>query len=197
MGDAATPLIVRRSELASLGMTAHRLYAMAKNGELEQLAPGVYVRTGAMDDTAAAWASIALRNPSATICLTSALSMHDLTDEIPAATDIALPRGDRTLTTRFTPIHWHSFDRATFAIGRNRHAITDDIDIDIDIGIYSPERTLIDAFRLRHEIGAETANEALKRWLRQRDSTPSELMAMARSFPKAEPGLRTALEILL
>ncbi len=193
MGDAETPLIVRRSELASIGMTPHRLYVMSKNGELEQLAPGVYVRTGAMDDTAATWASIALRNPSATICLISALSMHDLTDEIPSSTDIALPRGDRTLTTRFAPIHWHSFDKATFAIGRHRHAITDDI----AIGIYSPERTLIDAFRLRHEIGAEVANEALKRWIRQPDSTPSELMTMARSFPKAEPGLRTALEILL
>jgi predicted transcriptional regulator of viral defense system len=193
MGDAATPLIIRRSGLASLGMTPHRLYAMAKNGDLEQLAPGVYVRTGAMDDTAATWASISLRNPAATICLTSALSMHDLTDEIPTATDIALPRGDRTLVTRFAPIHWHSFDKATFAIGRDRRIIAEDI----AIGIYSPERTLIDAFRLRHAIGADVATEALKRWLRQRGATPSELMAMARAFPKSEPSLRTALEILL
>ncbi|MFC3494429.1 type IV toxin-antitoxin system AbiEi family antitoxin domain-containing protein [Glycomyces rhizosphaerae] len=193
MGGMPLPLIFQRSDLARLGLTPHRLYAMAKAGELEQFAPGVYVRAGAMDDTAATWASIAIRNPSATICLTSALSMHDLTDEIPAATDIALPRGDRTLTTRFAPIHWHSFDKATFTIGRAAHAITEDI----EIGLYSPERTLIDVYRLRHDIGADVAHEALKRWLRRRGSTPSELMAMARSFPKAEPSLRTALEILL
>jgi predicted transcriptional regulator of viral defense system len=166
---------------------------MAKAGELEQLAPGVYIRTGVMDDTAATWASIVLRNSMATICLTSALSMHDLTDEIPSATDIALPRGDRTLSTRFAPIHWHSFDKSTFAVGRDKHAITDDI----EIGIYSPERSIIDAFRLRHELGTDVAHEALRRWLRRRGSMPSALMTMARSFPKAETSLRTALEILL
>jgi len=65
------------------------------------------------------------------------------------------------------------------------------------IGLYNPQRCIIDAFRLRHLEGPETAVEALRRWLRRRGSQPATLLAMARAFPKAEPALRAALEILL
>lgn len=194
MSASALPSIVRRSDLPALGMSKHRLYEMVEAGELEQIAPGYYLRPGEFDDTTATWASISLRKPSATICLLSALSLHELTDEIPRETDIALPRGERTLSTRFTPIRWHSFDRATFDLGRTEHSLPD---LSLSVGLYSPERTIIDAFRLRHDVGADVANEALKRWLRRRGNTPAALLALARSFPKALPALRTTLEILL
>lgn len=171
----------------------HRLYERARAGELERIAPGAYAEPGAFDDTTATLSSIALRKPSATICLLSALALHDLTDEIPQATHIALPRGDRTLVTPRAPIRWHSFDRDTFDMGRGEHRL----DSDITMGLYSAERSITDAFRLRHALGSDIANEALKRWLRRSDSAPAQLLAMARHFPKAYPALRSTLEILL
>lgn len=33
------------------------------------------------------------------------------------------------------------------------------------IGIYSPERSIADAFRLRGEVGYELARDALREWL--------------------------------
>ena len=194
MGNAALPSIISRTEASGFGLSKHRLYAMARAGELEQIAPGLYARPGELDDTTASWASISLRKPTATICLLSALSLHELTDEIPRETDIALPRGERTLSTRFTPIRWHSFDRTTFGLGRTQHRLTDE---GLTIGLYSPERTIVDVFRLRHEIGADIANEALKLWLRRRGSSPATLLELAHSFPKALPALRSTLEILL
>jgi predicted transcriptional regulator of viral defense system len=190
----ALPPIIARADLSRLGLSRHGLYAMVRAGELEQIAPGYYLRPGELDDTIATWASISLRKPSATICLLSALSLHELTDEIPRATDIALPRGERTLTTRFTPIRWHSFDRATFELGRTEHRLPG---AELSIGLYSPERTIIDTFRLRHEVGTDVANEALKRWLRRRGNAPANLLDLARSFPKALPALRATMEILL
>lgn len=65
------------------------------------------------------------------------------------------------------------------------------------IGLYGPERSIIDAFRLRHNEGTDLAHEALKRWLRRRDSSPAWLIRMAENFPKAQPALRAALEVLL
>ena len=65
------------------------------------------------------------------------------------------------------------------------------------IGLYDQERCIIDAFRLRHLEGTETAVEALRRWLRRPRTQPTRLLAMARAFPKAEPALRSTLEILL
>lgn len=193
MTIAELPTIIRRADLGTLGLSKYQLYALREAGELEQIAPGIYLQPGAMDDTTATWATIALRKPEATICLLSALSLHELTDEIPRATDIALPRGERSLATRFSPIRWHSFDPGTFDLGRGTKELGDGI----AIGLYGPERSIIDAFRLRHELGTDLAYEALKRWLRRRGSSPSELLTMANQFPKARPALQTALEILL
>jgi hypothetical protein len=90
-------------------------------------------------------------------------------------------------------VTWHSFAVATFDLGRDELNLREET----TIGIYSPERCIIDAFRLRHLEGPETAIEALRRWLRRRGSQPATLLKMARAFPKAEPALRAALEILL
>ena len=63
--------------------------------------------------------------------------------------------------------------------------------------LHDQERSIIDAFPLRHIEGTETAVEALRRRLRQPGTQPKALLAMARAFPKAEPALRPTLEILL
>ena len=166
--------------------------AMA-SGEVERIAPGTYARTGQVDDDTATLASIALRKPSATICLLSALDRHDLTDAIPSSIDIAVPRGSRALTAPYSRITWHQFDARTFAIGREQVEVMEGI----VIGVYRATRTIIDAFRLRHLVGGDTANEALKRWLRLPGSHPAELLTMAANFPKALPQLRRSLEVLL
>ena len=166
--------------------------AMA-NGDVERIAPGTYVRTGQIDDDSATLASIALRKPAATICLLSALDRHDLTDAIPSRIDVAVPRGSRALKAPYSRINWHHFDTTTFTVGREQVEIVDGI----FIGLYGAQRAIIDAFRLRHLIGADTANEALKRWLRIPDSQPAALLNMAASFPKALPQLRNSLEVLL
>ncbi|MEV6285809.1 type IV toxin-antitoxin system AbiEi family antitoxin domain-containing protein [Kribbella sp. NPDC051770] len=193
MASDQLPTVVRRADLGRLGLSRYRLYELAQTGEYEQIAPGIYARTGVLDDTTAGLASVALRRPEATLCLLSALSLHDLTDEIPRASDIALPRRARSLTTTYAKVTWHYFDPATFAIGRQQHQLVDDI----AIGLYSPERTIVDAFRLRHEIGADVAGEALRRWLARRTSQPAQLLQVAKSFSKAYPSVRAALEILL
>lgn len=40
------------------------------------------------------------------------------------------------------------------------------------------------------------AYQALKSWLRRREAQPAKLLKMAHAFPKAEPSLRLAWEIL-
>jgi len=43
------------------------------------------------------------------------------------------------------------------------------------IGLYSAERSIIDASRLRHQDGPDLAYEALRGWLRRRDASPAAL----------------------
>ena len=83
-------------------------------------------------------------------------------------------------------------DIQTFDIGRDELTLTDNA----TIGLYSAERSIIDAFRLRHLEGPELANEALKSWLRA-GGQADQLLRLARSFPRAATPLRQTLEILL
>jgi predicted transcriptional regulator of viral defense system len=133
---------------------------------------------------------IVTRSPRATICLTTALAQYDLVDDIPAAYDLALPRGAHRplLAAR---VAWRSFDAATFYIERGTEQIGG-----VAVPIYSPARSIVDAFRMRGYEGYEAATSALRRWLVIRGNHPSELLRIAHLLPRAEGPLRTALEIL-
>jgi hypothetical protein len=106
--------------------------------------------------------------------------------------DIALPRGQRRPRTR-APVAWHLFAPATFGIGRGLLRL----DAQTSIGLYSPERCIIDAVRLRYREGPDLAYIALRRWLARPGAQPSTLLVMARHFPRAQRALSEALEVLL
>lgn len=187
------PDLLRYEDLASHGLSRHRFDQLLNGGEYERIAPGVFLSAGTTDDTTAAWMAIATKRPEATLCLLSALSIHDLTDDIPRRSDVAIPRGTGPLTIPIARIAWHRFDAETFHLGRTEHALPGGL----SIGLYSAERTIIDLFRLSHDWGRDLAVDALKRWLRVRGNSPSSLVTMAKHFPKALPSLRNTLEILL
>jgi len=181
---------LRARQAGAAGLSASGLRRAAERGEYERIARGIYRAS----DAAPAnweWIEAVSRNSAATICLTSALAHYDLTDEIPEALEVAIPRGSRLPATEGA-ISWRSFDAATFEIGRSM------IDIegsDLRVGIYSPERCIADAFRMRAEVGYELGRDALKEWLR-RGGKPTTMIAMAESLPRARRPLVTALEIL-
>lgn len=187
------PDLLRYEDLPAHGLTRHGLDRMIESQEIERIAPGLFLRAGLADDTTAAWMAVSARQPDATLCLLTALSLHELTDEIPARSDIAIPRGRQPVTVHHAPVSWHRFDASTFGIGRGEHPLPGGL----SIGLFSPERTLIDLFRLRHTWGSDLALGALKRWLRGRGNSPGVLLAMADSFPQARPVIQRSLEVLL
>ncbi len=173
------------------GMRKDQVYALVESGELERIGRGVYVDIRRIDPSLASFAAATALKPTSTLCLTSALVHHGLSDAIPFATDIALPRGTRH-PSGFDHVSWHSFDRETFDVGRNLIRLDG-----LSLAIYSAERTIIDAFRLAHREGTDQAYDALKRWIRVPGNQPSTLLDVATSFPKAGPRIRHALEVLL
>lgn len=181
---------LRPGSAEEAGMSRSGLYRAAREGRLERVARGIYLPADA-DAADWDWIEAATRRPDATICLASALAHHDLTDVIPAALDIAIPRGSRTPASTGA-IAWHQFDRATFDIGWEEIPIPG---TDQKIGIYSPERSIADAFRLRGEVGYGLARESLKEWLR-RGGKPARLMEIASRLPRAKSPVLQALEAL-
>lgn len=174
------------------GLSKDQVYSLLDRGEIERVGRGVYVRPDVIPPAFTALAAATALRDDATLCLTSALVHHDLSDAIPFASDIALPRGTHQ-PAGLANVSWHSFDPKTFQIGRE-HV---DAGEGVMVAIYSAERTVVDCFRLMHQEGSDVAHKALRRWIRGRGNTPARLLKVAGSFPKALPRIRQALEVLL
>jgi Transcriptional regulator, AbiEi antitoxin len=189
---AGLPATFTYTEARRNGVSDRTLYRLRAAGVVESIGRGLYRRADAEPAADIDLLEIAQRARRATLCLTTALARQGLTDEIPATIDVAVPRGQhRPVIT--APARWHLFDPDTFDLGRAELRLDDQT----SIGLYGPERSIIDAIRLRHREGNELGYVALRRWLAKPGSSPAEMLAVARRFPQAEKALREALEILL
>ena len=182
---------LKPSRSGRAGLSRSALYRAAKSGRYDRIARGIYLPSDApaADWT---WLEAATRRPDATICLTSALAHYELTDSIPAALDMAIPRGSRIPAPGTSAITWHLFDRATFDLGRDQIPIPG---TETRIWLYSPERSIADAFRLRGDAGYDLGRDALKEWLR-RGGKPARLFEIAAQLPRAKGPTLRALEAL-
>ncbi|MGH3169265.1 MAG: type IV toxin-antitoxin system AbiEi family antitoxin domain-containing protein [Trebonia sp.] len=190
MTDSGLPSTFTTTDAKSHGLSRRTLQRMLAEGSVERIERGLYRRVNE-DLIDYDLVEIAIRARRPTLCLISALARHELTDIIPAVHDVALPRGSWQPRVS-APVRWHMFDASTFGIGRDEILV----DETHPLGVYSPPRTIIDAFRLRHEIGSDIANEALRRWLRH-GGEAGELIRTANHFRAAKPALVHALQVLL
>jgi hypothetical protein len=184
------PAVFTRAEARARGVADRDLYLWRDVGQIEQLARGIYAQPGIPVDTDLV--EIAVRAPIATLCLTTALARHGLLDDIPPTIDAALPRRHRPPRTT-APVTWHRFEEDAFTIGREVIPVHEEL----TIGVYSPARSIVDAFRLRHLYGEDQAVAALRRWLTRPGNQPAELLAIARHFPAVQPPLVRVLQVLL
>ena len=185
------PALFTYREAIEAGLSKRRLYALRDAGLIESVARGIFRRTDSGQSFDLDLGEIAMRLPSATLCLTSALVRHDLTDQNPVAVHLAIPAGSHRPAFGF-PVKLHIFARKTFDIGRN----TLPVGIGLNIGIYSAERCIVDAFRLSWAEGDDLAYIALSRWLRRRESKPASLYKMAKNFPTSFPKILKAVQTL-
>jgi predicted transcriptional regulator of viral defense system len=181
----------RYSEARAAGLSDGRLYRLRDTGALIAVGGGVF-RWADAPPADLDLIEISERAPRGTLCLETALARHGLIDAIPAAIDVAIPRGG-TRPALKAPCRLHQFDPRTFELGREML----DVGARVPIGIYSPERCLVDIVRTRHLQGSDVAWEALRGWLGEPGRSPAQLIELARRFAGAETALRKALEVLL
>lgn len=181
----------RFSEAIAAGVSEPTLRELVADGRIERVARGLYRRANArladLDRI-----EVARKAPMGTICLVSALAQHDLSDEIPTALDVAVPRGAWHPRVS-APVRWHSFAAETFDVDRTQVRL----DSSTTIGLYGPRRSIVDAFRLAHQVGPEVGVEALRRWLGTRGHTPALLLEVAAQFPRVQTELTRVLRVLL
>jgi predicted transcriptional regulator of viral defense system len=152
-------------EARAAGVSPSLLAYYAKKGEIEKLSRGVYRGNESVrNDVPFEWEdliSTAESIPNGKICLTSALALYELTDEIPRQFWIAVPH------KQFAP------RRPKTKIIRMRDVKTGSTRLKLGavaVRIFDKERTVVDSFRF---LAPETAIKALKEYLSGKHGKPN------------------------
>jgi hypothetical protein len=121
----------------------------------------------------------------------SCRGVHDLTDEIPMAVQIAVPRRTWPPKLDHPPVEVFAWDPATFELGLDF--------VEVAPGerarIYSPARTAVDLMRMRHKLGESVAHVALRRYLARRDARVADLFEYAKALDVLGP-VRAVVDVL-
>jgi len=183
--------VFRARDAAKAGVHWRDLYALRDEGTLIELSRGVFRFADAEMISNLDLVAVSKRSPRGTICLNSALSFWDLTDEVPAEVHLAVPRGSRPPSIEYPPTRAHVFAANTFEMGREQVRL----ESGEEIRIYSPERSVVDAMRLRNQVGTDVAYEALRRYLRNPGASSGDLLRLARQL-RTGGSMQDALEVL-
>ena len=183
--------ILRMAEALRLGVRRSALYAMRDVGVVVAVSRGVY-RLASLDAPAHPdLVTVAMRVPQGVVCLISALSYHDLTTQVPHAIDVALERGKTKPRLDYPPTHFTWFSGPAFHEGIETHLLDG-----VAVRIYSAEKTVVDCFRHRNQVGMDVFLEALRFWSGRRDRKVDALLRYAR-MRHVERGMRPYLEASL
>ncbi len=167
--------IVRARDFTAAGIPLVYLKRLTDAGDLVRLGRGLYQdpeRVG--EDIAHDLAEAARLVPKGVVSLVSALRQHGLTSQLPHAVWMTIPHKARTPNVAGLQLE---IVRAT---GEAMTAGIEHILIEgVEVPIYGVAKTVADCFKYRRHVGEDIAIEALRDALRQRKTTPSELMNFA------------------
>ena len=163
-------------ELIEDGARWDDLYRLRDSGKLIELSRGIFRLADAPATAHLDLVAVCRRAPGAMICLNSAASFWDLSDEMPDSVHLAVARGKHRPRITYPPTQVHIFAAATFSLGR----VLQEVESGETIAISSKERTAVDLLRLRSRVGRDLALSALRRYLQGSDAKPGELLALAR-----------------
>lgn len=188
----ALPPTFTTAEAERAKLWRRHLYRLRDDGDLLELARGVYRKADAPETAHLDLLAVTHRAPAGIVCLTSSLALHGLTDDVPAAVQLAVPRGGHRPRIAYPPTEVLVFDAATFDLGRD----TFEAAPGEQVPVYGPARSVVDAMRLRRRVGEPQALRALRLYLETRGARPTELLEYARALDVEGP-VRRAVEAVL
>lgn len=183
--------VFRSKDAVAAGVSWRDLYALRDEGDVIELSRGLFQLAEVAGVGNIDFIAVCARAPHGTIAMDSALAYWDLTDQIPTVVHLAVPEGSHRPTIDHPPTRVHVFRAATFALGR--------VEVQEESGerfwITDRERTVVDAFRLRHLLGDDEAHRALRRYVAQPRPKLARLADLARQL-RVATSVRAALKAL-
>lgn len=148
-------------EARAKGVHPSSLAYHCNKGILERISRGIYRAANSQPDVPVEWEDVALTIssiPNGVLCLVTALTYFNLTDEIPRQIWVAVPRDTRPPTRNNTKvIRMSNTDLGIMDVTMGEFAVK----------MFNEERTIVDSFRY---LSKEIAIKALRRYL---TTTPS------------------------
>ncbi|MBM3548874.1 MAG: transcriptional regulator [Alphaproteobacteria bacterium] len=167
--------IARARDFKAAGIPLVYLKRLTEAGDMVRLGRGLYQDPDRVGEHIAHDLAEATRLvPNGVISLISALRHHELTTQLPHAVWMTIPHKARTPNPTSLKLE---IVRAT---GEALTAAIEQVMIEgVPVPIYGVAKTVADCFKHRRHVGEDVAIEALRDALRQRKTTPGELMRYA------------------
>lgn len=173
----------------SIGVSSRILRNMYAHGQLERLAPGVYIDPLEFGDDIAA---LQYNLSKGIFFKDTALFLYGMIDRTPSTYEMNFPLPYAYSTKKDAPIKIYRQKKELYEIGMTTiktpggHLVS----------VYDVERTLCDIIRTRDRSDAETIKQAMNSYAHQKKKNLRQLMAYARMF-KVEDEIRKYMEVLL
>jgi predicted transcriptional regulator of viral defense system len=167
--------VLRPRDLDELGIPREYLVRLRRRGDLERPSRGIYVLADAEVGESHSLAEACKRVPQGTVCLLSALQLHELTTQIPHEVWLAIDVKARSPKVDYPPLRIVRASGEALTYGVEEHRVEG-----VLVKVYSPAKTVADCFKYRNKIGLDVALEALRDTWRQRKATMDELLKAAK-----------------
>lgn len=182
--------IAATRELTARGLTRTAIGRLTAAGVLERVARGLYRLPEAPPTEFHDVAIAARKFPRGTICLISALRLHDLTTQAAHEVWVALPHKAHAPRLAHPPIRVIRMSGAALSHGNETRTIEG-----VTVRVFSAAKTVADCFKFRNKIGLDVAIEALRDYRRQHRGRADALYQAAKAC-RVERIMRPYLEAL-
>ena len=182
---------IRFMEALQAGIHRRTLRALVDTGKLERVSRGLYRLSDLPPLGNPDLVKVASLAPEGVICLISALAYYETTTQIPHQVHLAVQKHGRHPHIDSPPVRVYWFSGPAFTEGIEEHRIDE-----FTVRIYSPEKTIVDAFKFRNKIGLDVALEALRLAKEAKKIKVPKLLEFARVC-RVERVMRPYLEAML
>lgn len=181
--------MARLRDFEQSGVPRAAVLRLANAGKLERVGRGLYAVPGRDFTEWESLVHVAKRVPGGVVCLLTALSFYNFTDQNPHRVWLAIDRKARQPTLDWPPLEvvWWSPDVLSFGV-------VEKLVGGVRVRITSPAKTVADCLKYRNKLGTDVAVQAIRDYRRGRRSI-DELFEAAR-FCRVERTLRTYLEAM-
>ncbi len=167
--------VLRPRDLERVGISGVYLNKLHAEGILDRPSRGLYTLRDAPPSENRSIVEVCKQVPHGTVCLLSALRLHDLTTQSPFEVWMAIGEKSRLPKIDSPPLRIVRFSGDALCYG-----VMDQTMEGVAIRVYSPAKTVADCFKYRNKIGLDVAIEALRDCINQRKATMDELWEAAK-----------------